>query len=76
MNRDTTTRNGKMINVRQCAALIGKSASWVYKYRALLPHYRIGSSILFDKDEIINFLSTHREEDLNAKNLGNEKINY
>jgi excisionase family DNA binding protein len=56
--------NNKFLTTKEAAALLRISLPTLYRYidADLLPYYRIKGIILFDKDELIQWIKSHRIE--------------
>ena len=52
----------KWIKTREACHHTGRSRSWFEKHRHELPHYRVGRTYLYDRDELDQWIASHRVE--------------
>lgn len=54
----------KFIDVKELSKIIGLGVTTINKYvmKGEIPSYKVGGRRLFDKDEIIEWMKSHKEE--------------
>ena len=56
--------NFGFVNLERACQILGMSRSWLYKAtsRCEIPHYKIGSKLVFKIDELLKFMEGNRNQ--------------
>lgn len=60
--QNESVRSSSRLNTKQVAEFIGMSIPWVYQNLHVLPHKKIGRKLIFETEEVIEFLKQRSED--------------
>ena len=61
-NESSTNKNDEFMNIEQVATFVGLSKDTIYglTHKKLIPHFKTGKKLYFNKAEIANWISSKR----------------